>query len=106
MRLEVCPHCGKFGTLHRSRSRNFKERMIKFFLPYKIYRCKECGWRGYIYIGFKEKFFGSDGRRRKVAKWQMYSFFVLIFILVVIVFFYFEKIGTALAPFFKEILQK
>jgi hypothetical protein len=80
--------------------------VIKFFLPYKIYRCKECGWRGFIYIGFKKKFFDSGKLGKKFAKWQVYSFLVLIFILIVIVFFYFEKIGTTLASFFKEILQR
>lgn len=104
MRLESCPHCGKFGTLHRSRSRNFKERMIKLFLPYKIYRCKECGWRGLIYIGFKEKFFGRS--EKKIEKWKIYSFLILLLILVIFVYSRFEKIGNALAPFFKEILQK
>ncbi len=105
MRLESCPHCGRLGTLHRSRSRNFKERMIKFFLPYKIYRCKECGWRGLVYVGLKEKLFSGE-RRKKIAKWQIYSFLILLLALVAFVFFYFEEIGNLLAPIFKEILQK
>lgn len=105
MLLESCPHCGRVGTLHRSRSRNFKERMIKFFLPYKIYRCRECGWRGFIYIGLKRKFFG-DGYGKKIAKWQIYSFLILLLILVALTFFSFERIGNAIAPIFKEILQK
>jgi len=106
MRLESCPHCGKFGTLHRSRSRNFKERAIKFFLPYKIYRCSECGWRGLVYIGFTEKFFGKSGIRRKIAKWKIYSFLIFLLILLALTYFYFEKVGNALAPVFKEMLQK
>jgi predicted RNA-binding Zn-ribbon protein involved in translation (DUF1610 family) len=42
-----CPDCGAIGTLHRSRARNTKERLIKALTPFKIYRCKKCGWRGY-----------------------------------------------------------
>ncbi len=107
MRLQPCPHCGKFGTLHRSRSRNLKERLVKFFLPYKIYRCSECGWRGYIYIGFAEKFFGkTEGKRKKIAKWKIYSFIILILIFVGLAYRYFDKIGTTLAPIVKEILQR
>ncbi len=107
MRLEPCPHCGKFGTLHRSRSRNFYERAVKFFLPYKIYRCSECGWRGFRYIGWTEKLFGSGTpARRKVAKWKIYSFVFIILLLLILTFRYFEKIGTSLAPVVKEILQR
>lgn len=107
MRLEACPHCGKFGTLHRSRSRNFYEKAVKFFLPFKIYRCSECGWRGFRYIGLATKLFGSGEKaRRKVAKWKIYTFVFIIFVLVVLTFWYFEKIGTKLAPIVKEILQR
>jgi predicted RNA-binding Zn-ribbon protein involved in translation (DUF1610 family) len=106
MRLQACPHCGKFGTLHRSRSRNFKERLVKFFLPYKIYRCSECGWRGYIYIGLTEKFFGKTKGRKKIAKWKIYFFVILILILVRLTYRYFDKIGAKLAPIVKEILQR
>ncbi len=107
MRLEPCPHCGKFGTLHRSRSRTFYERAVKFFLPYKIYRCSECGWRGFRYIGWTEKLFGSEPKaRRKVAKWKIYTFVLIILALVFLSYRYFEKIGTTLAPIVKEILQR
>ncbi|CUS77634.1 hypothetical protein JGI7_01422 [Candidatus Kryptonium thompsonii] len=106
MRLEVCPHCGKIGTLHRSRSRNFYERAVKFLLPYKIYRCSDCGWRGFRYIGWVEKLFGKTERRRKIAKWEVYFFLFFVFVLLVLAYFYFEKIGTALAPIVKEMLQK
>ncbi len=45
--FDKCPSCGEIGTLHRSRARNTKERLIKALTPFKIYRCKKCGWRGY-----------------------------------------------------------
>lgn len=43
-----CPGCGKTAYLHRSRARNMKEQIIKKLTFYRIFRCKECGWRGYI----------------------------------------------------------
>lgn len=45
--FDKCPSCNKLGTLHRSKSRNTWERIVKNFTFFKIYRCKECGWRGY-----------------------------------------------------------
>lgn len=106
MRLDVCPHCGKIGTLHRSRSRSFYERAVKFLLPYKIYRCSNCGWRGFRYTGWVEKLFGKSKRQKKIAKWKLYFLLFLIFALLILTRVYFEKIGTALAPIVKEILQK
>ncbi len=47
--LGKCPDCGEIGVLNRSRSRNFFERIIKKITPYKLFRCKGCGWRGYIF---------------------------------------------------------
>ncbi len=46
--FKKCPSCGSAGTLHRSRSRNALEHLIKKLTFYKIYRCKSCGWRGYL----------------------------------------------------------
>lgn len=107
MRLEACPHCGKFGTLHRSRSRNIYEKLVKFFLPYKIYKCSECGWRGFRYIGWTTKIFGSGVKaRRRIARWKLYLFIFIIFALVFFAYRNFEKIGTTLAPIVKEILQR
>ena len=45
--FDKCPSCGAIGTLHRSRARNVKEQIIKAVTPFKLYRCKKCGWRGY-----------------------------------------------------------
>lgn len=42
-----CPSCNKLGTMHKSRTRNFKEGLIKQFTFWNVYRCKSCGWRGY-----------------------------------------------------------
>ncbi|MEG8945848.1 hypothetical protein [Rosettibacter firmus] len=43
-----CPECKSALTLHSSHSRNMKEQIIKRLTFFKIYRCKECGWRGYL----------------------------------------------------------
>ena len=42
-----CPSCGEF-KLYRSRSRNLSEKLVKRFLPFKIFRCHNCNWRGWI----------------------------------------------------------
>ena len=43
----TCPDCKKTGTLHRSRSRNMFEQIVRGTTFMKTYRCKECGWRGF-----------------------------------------------------------
>ncbi|MEJ5350487.1 MAG: hypothetical protein WHS65_02730 [Melioribacteraceae bacterium] len=43
-----CPSCKSALTLHSSRARNMREQIIKRITFFKIYRCKECGWRGYM----------------------------------------------------------
>ncbi|MGE5401551.1 MAG: hypothetical protein ACM3S2_14210 [Ignavibacteriales bacterium] len=45
--FDRCPSCRKTGVLHRSRTRNIKEAIVKKVSPYGLYRCKDCGWRGY-----------------------------------------------------------
>jgi uncharacterized protein with PIN domain len=42
-----CPSCKNEGELRNSRARNSKERLIKYFTWYELYRCKKCGWRGW-----------------------------------------------------------
>lgn len=43
-----CPSCKNVSSLHRSRARSLKEKFIKATKLYNIYRCKICGWRGYL----------------------------------------------------------
>jgi ssDNA-binding Zn-finger/Zn-ribbon topoisomerase 1 len=43
-----CPKCNSQYSLHRSRARNMAEQIVKKTTFYKIYRCRECGWRGYM----------------------------------------------------------
>lgn len=46
--FEKCPSCKLTGTLRKSHSRNNLEKIINHFTIYKTYRCKKCGWRGYL----------------------------------------------------------
>ncbi|MGH2575090.1 MAG: hypothetical protein ACRDFC_05245, partial [Ignavibacteria bacterium] len=43
-----CPSCSKIGKIRRSRNRNILESLIKATKLLGIYKCKECGWRGYL----------------------------------------------------------
>jgi len=42
-----CPSCSTKNSLRSSRPHNKKERIIKTFTLYQLFRCKKCGWRGY-----------------------------------------------------------
>jgi uncharacterized protein with PIN domain len=42
-----CPQCKTVGHLRRSRSRNMREQILRKTGILKIYRCSECGWRGF-----------------------------------------------------------
>lgn len=45
--LQKCPDCKTVGSIRISRSRNLVESIIKRITFLRIYRCKQCGWRGY-----------------------------------------------------------
>lgn len=44
--MEHCPKC-KSNRIHRSRSRNWWERLRRDFSRNRPYRCEACGWRGW-----------------------------------------------------------
>jgi len=44
---QPCPAC-RAGATHRSRARSVAERIKKQFTPERIYRCEDCGWRGWM----------------------------------------------------------
>jgi predicted RNA-binding Zn-ribbon protein involved in translation (DUF1610 family) len=46
MMNRVCPGCG--WRVHHSRARGLREKLIRAITSYKIYRCHECGWRGWV----------------------------------------------------------
>ena len=41
-----CPRCGE--AVHRSHSHGFGEKLVKAATRYRLYRCHECGWRGWL----------------------------------------------------------
>jgi predicted RNA-binding Zn-ribbon protein involved in translation (DUF1610 family) len=44
-----CPQCG-VERIKRSRARGI-ERLIRTFSSYRIYRCPDCKWRGWLATG-------------------------------------------------------
>ncbi|KAB2907252.1 MAG: hypothetical protein LC102_10330 [Ignavibacteriales bacterium] len=42
-----CPSCKQYNTLRRSKTRNIFETIVKGGTWFKVYRCSNCGWRGY-----------------------------------------------------------
>lgn len=46
--FQNCPNCQVGGTLRKSHPRNWKETLVDNLTSYKIYRCRQCGWRDYI----------------------------------------------------------
>ena len=42
----ICPACG--WRVHHSHTRSFREKFIRAVTSYKMYRCRECGWRGWL----------------------------------------------------------
>ncbi len=46
---QCCPTCGS-QHLHRSHSRKMVERMRKRLTEKRLFRCEECGWRGWNFI--------------------------------------------------------
>jgi hypothetical protein len=43
-----CPSCARIGTIRRSRSRNLLEMTVKATRLFGVYKCRDCGWRGYL----------------------------------------------------------
>jgi hypothetical protein len=43
-----CPSCGQIGRIRRSRTRNLFEMILKSTNFFGIYKCRDCGWRGYL----------------------------------------------------------
>jgi DNA-directed RNA polymerase subunit RPC12/RpoP len=78
-----CPDCG--GRIHRSHTRGVNEKIIRFITPYKAYRCRECGWRGWL------------GERktsiRRSAILTVISLLVTLLITALIVFYVSEKLS-------------
>lgn len=71
MALEIpCPKCGEHA-LHKSRSRSHLEVLFKKISMFRLYRCHECGWRGWM------------SKRRAVGKKSFFK--IILFYLAVII---------------------
>ncbi|MDR3626957.1 MAG: hypothetical protein P4L45_09000 [Ignavibacteriaceae bacterium] len=46
--FQNCPQCLKSNTLRKSHPRNWKEALADNLTFFKMYRCRECGWRGHL----------------------------------------------------------
>ncbi|HKP84693.1 MAG TPA: hypothetical protein VJZ26_01275 [Blastocatellia bacterium] len=46
MSTSLCPECS--ALVHRSHTRGLKEKLFKVITSYRAYRCRECGWRGWL----------------------------------------------------------
>lgn len=44
---QACPRCHS-ERIHRSRARSIHERMKKEFTEQRLYRCRDCSWRGWL----------------------------------------------------------
>jgi predicted RNA-binding Zn-ribbon protein involved in translation (DUF1610 family) len=44
---QACPKC-RTGRVHRSKARTMFERFQRELKDERLYRCDECGWRGWL----------------------------------------------------------
>ena len=73
--MAPCPKCGQ-QTLRRSRSKSKFEvflKRIKSINPYRLYRCHNCTWRGWM---SKVR---ANGQRRMIFKNIMFYISALVF---------------------------
>lgn len=50
MAEKTCPEC-KSNRVHRSHARNLWEKVQKRFTTRRLFRCHDCGWRGWLETG-------------------------------------------------------
>jgi hypothetical protein len=48
--MKACPEC-QSDHIHRSHARGFWEPIQKRFTAKRIFRCHDCGWRGWLETG-------------------------------------------------------
>jgi len=46
--FDKCPACSAKASMRRSHARSAAEKVFNKLTFYKTYRCKGCGWRGYL----------------------------------------------------------
>jgi predicted RNA-binding Zn-ribbon protein involved in translation (DUF1610 family) len=79
-----CPECG--NRVHKSHSRGFGERLVKAITRCKVYRCHDCGWRGWLSKG---KPLASAGGLRTAL-----GLLLTILVTVLVAFYLIESYGS------------
>ncbi|MCX7943051.1 MAG: hypothetical protein N2746_00875 [Deltaproteobacteria bacterium] len=73
-----CPSCGNSEKVHRSHSIYLWEKVIKLFSSYRLYRCHNCGWRGWLHQQ-------TGSQLKRISLRQIFLFFILGFLLGVLI---------------------
>lgn len=81
----LCPQCS--GRPHRSHTNSFYERLIKRWTSYSCYRCRECGWRGWLR---KRKL---SAKRRHAAR-TIIGLLVTLLITTLLALYLIDKLNT------------
>jgi predicted RNA-binding Zn-ribbon protein involved in translation (DUF1610 family) len=82
----LCPQCG--AQTHRSHTRGFGEKLAKTLTSHKVYRCPECGWRGWLRTG--------DPIKRRQALRTIISVLVTLLVTTLLALYVVEKLsGTS-----------
>jgi predicted RNA-binding Zn-ribbon protein involved in translation (DUF1610 family) len=79
----LCPDCGH--RLHRSKSRSKIERLIRLSTRYRLNRCSNCGWRGWV---------PKSPHRRPVSLRTGLSFLVALIVAIVLVLYVARTINS------------
>lgn len=79
----LCPQCG--GHTHRSHTRGVNEKLVKALTSYKTYRCRECGWRGWLRTG--------DPSKRRHALRTIISVLLTLLITTLLALYVVEKLS-------------
>ena len=80
---KICPQCG--GSIHRSHTRGFSEKLVKALTAHKTYRCHECGWRGWVRVG--------DSTKRRHRLRTIISVLVTLIITMLLALYVVEKLS-------------
>jgi hypothetical protein len=79
----LCPLCG--GVTHRSHTRGVGEKLVKALTSHKTYRCRECGWRGWLQAG--------DPAKRRHTLRTIISVLVTLLITTLLALYLVEKLS-------------
>ena len=79
----ICPRCSS-QNFYRSRSRSIREKIARAILPFRYYRCHDCGWRG-----LRSSVESRQQWRTKVLRWVGPSVIALL-LMALMAFFVFD----------------